>query len=222
MEEEGEKRKRAQATFYESKRGGAEGSEGSAIDTRQVAKENSARIKKIENKRELHEEDFKYDYNPDLTNELDNIKGDFDENIINKITLWKLNRFPRLTDELISRLNKIGNDEGRKEEHKKLLSDLLGCSGVQLPMASTFLRFKNPKLFQIIDQHVYRLLTGVELRLPPSNSQSNKEKICQLYFRYLEDLEKKCKELEIPFEKADRILYKADKRINKDVKLKNY
>ena len=89
-------------------------------------------------------------------------------------------------------------------------------------MASTFLRFKNPKLFQIIDQHVYRLLTGNELSLPLSNSQSNKEKICQCYFRYLEDLEKKCKEFEIPFEKADRILYKADKRINKDVKLKNY
>ncbi|OGP92236.1 MAG: hypothetical protein A2157_12995 [Deltaproteobacteria bacterium RBG_16_47_11] len=185
-------------------------------------KKNSARIKKIENKRELHEEDFKFDFNPDLTNELDNIKGDFDENIINKIALWKLNRFPRLTDDLIRRLNKIGNDEGHKEEHKKLLIDLLGCRGVQLPMASTFLRFKNPKLFQIIDQHVYRLLTGDELSLPLSNSQSNKEKICQFYFRYLEDLEKKCKELEIPFEKADRILYKADKRINKDVKLKNF
>jgi thermostable 8-oxoguanine DNA glycosylase len=185
-------------------------------------KKNSTRIKKIEDKRELHEEDFKFDFNPDLTNELDNIKGDFDENIINKIALWKLNRFPRLTDELIRRLNKIGYDEGHKEEHKKLLIDLLGCSGVQLPMASTFLRFKNPKLFQIIDQHAYRLLTGDELSLPLSNSQSNKEKICQFYFRYLEDLEKKCKELEIPFEKADRILYQADKRINKDVKLKNY
>ena len=119
-------------------------------------------------------------------------------------------------------MNRIRNDEEHKEEHKKILIDLLGCSGVQLPMASTFLRFKNPKLFQIIDQHVYRLLTGDELSLPLSNSQSNKEKICQFYFRYLEDLEKKCKELEIPFEKADRILYKADKRINKDVKLKNF
>ena len=185
-------------------------------------KKNSATIKKIENKRELDEEDFKYDYNPDLTNELDNIKGDFDEKIINKIALWKLNRYPRLTDDLIRRLNKIGNDGGHKEEHKKLLIELLRCSGVQLPMASTFLRFKNPKLFQIIDKHVYRLLTGNELSLPLSNSESNREKICQFYFRYLEDLEKKCKELEIPFEKADRILYKADKRINKDVKLKNY
>ncbi len=185
-------------------------------------RKNSVKIKKIENKRELCEDDFKYDYNPDLTNELDNIRGDFDVNIINKIALWKLNRYPRLTDELIRRLNKIGNDEEHKEEHKKLLVDLLKCSGVQLPMASTFLRFKNPKFFQIIDQHVYRLLTGNELSLPLPNSESNREKICQFYFRYLEDLEKKCKELEIPFEKADRILYKADKRINKDVKLKNY
>ena len=89
-------------------------------------------------------------------------------------------------------------------------------------MASTFLRFRNPKLFQIIDQHVYRILYGKELSLPLGNSQSNKEEICRIYFKYLGDLEKKCKELEIPFEKADRILYKADKRINKDVKLKNY
>ena len=183
---------------------------------------NSVKIKKIDNKRELREENFKYDYNPDLTNELDNIRGDFDVNVINKIALWKLNRYPRLTDELIMRLNKIGGDKEHKEEHKKLLVDLLECSGVQLPMASTFLRFKNPKLFQIIDQHVYRLLTGNKLSLPLSNSESNREKICQFYFKYLKDLEKKCKELEIPFEKADRILYKADKRINKDVKLKNY
>jgi thermostable 8-oxoguanine DNA glycosylase len=185
-------------------------------------KRNTASIRKIEDKREFLEEDFKYDYNPDLTNELDNIRTDFDEIIINKIALWKLNRYPRLTDDLISRLNKIGNDERHNEEHKTLLVDLLGCRGVQLPMASTFLRFKNPKLFQIIDQHVYRLLTGNELSLPLPNSQLNKEKICQFYFEYLEDLERKCKELEIPFVKADRILYKADKRINKDVKLKNY
>jgi thermostable 8-oxoguanine DNA glycosylase len=185
-------------------------------------RKDSANIKKIDHKEELCKEDFEYDYNPDLSNELDNIRGDFDQNIINKITLWKLNRYPHLTDELIRRLNKISNNEEYKEEHKKLLVDLLGCSGVQLPMASTFLRFRNPKLFQIIDQHVYRLLTGNELSLPPSNSQSNKEKICQFYFKYLGDLGKKCKELEIPFEKADRILYKADKRINKDVKLKNY
>lgn len=99
---------------------------------------------------------------------------------------------------------------------------MLGCSGVQLPMASTFLRFRNPRLFQIIDQHVYRLLTGKELSLPLSNLHSNKEKICQFYFSYLEDLKRKCNELEIPFEKADRILYKADKRMNKGVKLKNY
>lgn len=179
-------------------------------------------IKKIENKSELREEDFKYDYNPDITNELDNINGDFDENIINKITLWKVNRYPRLTGELIRRLNKIKNDKEHKEEHKKLLIDLLGCRGVQLPMASTFLRFRNPKLFQIIDQHVYRLSTGDELSLLLSNSKKNKEKICQIYFKYLENLKKKCKELEIPFEEADRILYKSDKRINKDVKLKNY
>jgi len=176
------------------------------LDSNDDEKEKNTKIKQIYNSRELLEEDFKYDYNPDLTNELDSIKGDFDKNIINKIALWKLNRYPHLTDELIMRLNRIGNNEELKEDHKKLLSDLLECRGVQLPMASTFLRFRNPKLFQIIDQHVYRILYGKELSLPLSNSQSKKEEICRIYFKYLEDLEKKCKELEIPFEKADRIL----------------
>jgi hypothetical protein len=89
-------------------------------------------------------------------------------------------------------------------------------------MASTFLRFRNPRLFQIIDQRVYRLLTGTELSLPIYNSEKNKKKICEIYFDYLKTLKTKCNELEIPFEKSDRILYNADKRINKNIKLRNY
>lgn len=183
---------------------------------------NISGIKKIENKEELQEDDFRYDYNPDLTNEIDNLSRDFDDSVINKIALWKLNRYPYLNNDLIMKLNQVSTDKEYKEEHRKILVDLLGCKGVQLPMASTFLRFRNPKLFQIIDQHVYRLLTGNELSLPLTASHSNREKISEFYFAYLDDLKKKCKDLEIPFEKADRVLYKADKRINKDVKLRNY
>jgi|GEM_PF-502300 len=183
---------------------------------------NTLKIKKIGHKSELRPEDREYRYNPDITNQLDSLEGDFDENVINKIVLWKVNRYPRLHPDLIVRLNRVKGDKEHKPELRNLLIDLLGCTGVQLPMASTFLRFRNPKLFQIIDQRVYRLLTGHELSLPLLNSQRNKEKVCEIYLEYLELLKNICKELEIPFEKADRILYNADKRINKDVKLKNY
>jgi hypothetical protein len=54
-------------------------------------------------------------YNLDLTKELDNIKGCFDQYAINKIALWKLNRYPDFTGNLIMRLNKIRNDNiGKK------------------------------------------------------------------------------------------------------------
>jgi hypothetical protein len=38
----------------------------------------------------------------------------------------------------------------------------------------------------------------------------------------LTDLKKICSDLNIEFDQADRILYMADKRLNKDFRLKNY
>ena len=43
-----------------------------------------------------------------------------------------------------------------------------------------------------------------------------------LYIKYLKDLTEVCKKLEIPFDKSDRILFMADKRINKGNALENY
>ncbi len=179
-------------------------------------------FKTIQTKKDLDESDFEYNYNTDLTFVLDDIRTEFDQNVINAITLWKVNRYAYLDKHILKRLNTISNDLEIKEEHKNLLSLLLGCKGVQLPMASTFLRFRNPMLFQIIDQRVYRLLTGCELVIPIGNTTNARERSCNLYFEYLERLRNKCRKLEIPFEKADRILYNADKRLNKDKKLKNY
>lgn len=188
-----------------------------------MKQKNSIRpIKRLATKDDLRPEDFEYNYNPDLTKALDGITGHFDQKVINIIALWKVNRYPYLPEDVMAALNQIRNDSEIKGHHEELVRRLLGCKGLQLPMASTFLRFRNPCLFQIIDQHVYRLLTGVELSLPVFPSEKNKKAICKIYFDYLRLLRSKCKELDIPFEKADRILYKADKRINKGVKLRNY
>ena len=60
------------------------------------------------------------------------------------------------------------------------------------------------------------------MKLPGSYNINNLEKLVDLYLQYLKDLRTKCDELNIPFEKADRILWMADKRINKDKPLDNY
>lgn len=179
-------------------------------------------IRRIETKEELCLDDFKYEYNHHLTKRLDGFKDDFDQGLINMIALWKVNRYPYVPENVLAELNQVRTDTEIVQRHERLLQQLLDCKGLQLPMASTFLRFRNPRLFQIIDQHVYRLLTGTELSLPLFPSEKNKKAICRIYFDYLNLLRAKCKDLEIPFEKADRILYNADKRINKGVKLRNY
>ena len=155
---------------------------------------------------------------------LDSYDGDFDQVILNKIVLWKVNRYPIIDDAIIEELNGIKKtDEAISPVSlKALILKLLNCHGIQLPMASTILRFKNPKLFQIIDQRVYRVIYGKKMKLPGSYNIINREKLADLYLQYLKDLRNKCDELNIPFEKADRILWMADKRINKDKRLDNY
>jgi hypothetical protein len=56
----------------------------------------------------------------------------------------------------------------------------------------------------------------------PFNSPNNHEKLADTYILYLTDLKSKCEKLGIEFNKSDRILYNADKRLNRSVKLNNY
>jgi hypothetical protein len=176
------------------------------------------------NRNDLLPSDWSYDYQPEITPLLDSYDGDFDEAIINKIVLWKVNRYPIIEESLLKDISSINkSDESISPTVIKILIiRLLYCHGVQLPMASTILRFRNPTLFQIIDQRVYRLLYGKKMKLPGSYNINNIQKLADLYIQYLEDLRAKCNELGIPFEKADRILWMADKRINKDETLDNY
>lgn len=181
-------------------------------------------MKKVIKKKDLVPEDNDFSYQPKLTKILDGYDEDFNEATINEITLWKVNRYPIVDNETLNSLNKIQKSDEKYdlEESKLLVKRLLECHGVQMPMASTYLRFKNPSLFQIIDQRVYRVLYGEEMKLPGSGNEKNRDKTVEIYFKYLKDLKKLCLTLEIDFEQSDRILYNADKRINKQVKLSNY
>lgn len=170
-----------------------------------------------------------FKYQEELTTKLDAYSDNFNQEIINEIVLWKVNRYAKLPDEAFILLNKININETlltKEQENiaRELLSVLLNPlnKGIQLPMASTILRFKNKNIFQIIDQRVYRVLYGENLSLKPYKSQQVVINEIEMYFKYLRDLKEKCNKLNIPFSDSDRILYLADKHYNKSISLNNY
>jgi thermostable 8-oxoguanine DNA glycosylase len=161
-----------------------------------------------------------FTYQEALTKKLDKLEGDFDENMINEIVLWKVNRAPFLKPETLSLLNKIEKGDGAidKQLTKDILAQLLAAPGFDLPMTSTLLRFKNPQAYQIIDQRVYRFIyPDKTLKLTASI-----EKKIDLYLKYLEDLKQICAEKGLEFSKIDRTLYAADKELNSEIPLKGY
>lgn len=157
-----------------------------------------------------------YSYQPQLTKKLDNHSGDFSEQTLLEIALWKTNRYPAVSQDLLDDINDLRKSYS-EEKARRLLRKLLDLKGYDLPMASTVLRFAVPDKLQIIDQRVYRLITPDQdcLDIP-----YNVQKKIDLYFDYLERLKKICKDYEISFSKADRILYQIDKELNKKFRLK--
>src|SRR5229473_2765897 len=152
----------------------------------------------------------KYDYQPKLTSRLDNADDDFTQERINEIVLWKVNRFAELTPKVLDDINTLSKlEKGQHARARSALEDLLEERGVDLAMASTILRFRNPSVFQIIDRHAYRALYG---RLLPMTTVTAKK--IDLYFRYLEDLRSLCEDKSLRFETADRVLYVFDKDRN--------
>ncbi|CAD7802558.1 hypothetical protein CHRY9390_00946 [Chryseobacterium aquaeductus] len=173
-------------------------------------------IKNLDNLKRLLSELPKFKYQKELTEKLDTKKDDFTYETILEIVLWKTNRFPEINDDLIIKINELrkGYNESLSDN---ILIKLLDSKGFDLPMASTFLRFINPDYFQIIDQRVYRILYGKNLKIPFS-----KPKKIELYKKYLIDLKMICLEYGIAFSESDRILYLLDKHpeVNKEQKIK--
>jgi hypothetical protein len=160
-----------------------------------------------------------YSYQDLLTPELDNLADDFNQDIINEIVLWKVNRYALIEPETLALLNKIKKEDHGldKELTREILFNLLskGHKGIRLAMASTILRFKNPNIYQILDQRVYRFIFGKELKY----SLTNIEEQIGTYFEYLDKLNKVCKQKKIDFREADRILYMMDKKHNSGKKI---
>ena len=176
-------------------------------------------IYNIGNNHKLVRLEEEYKYQKGLTEKLDLIKSEFDQSIINEIVLWKVNRYVKITDEALLLINKIdrNNSEINKDLTADILHNLLNTPGIRIALASTILRFKNPDIYQIIDQRVYRFIhpNGEELK----NSTDNNKQI-SLYLEYLDRLHEVCMSYNIPFKDSDRILYIMDKDSNKEYKLK--
>src|SRR5437762_4947010 len=103
-----------------------------------------------------------YKYQPGLTKDLDRIRSrPFDQELVNEIVLWKVNRYAQIGPVALARLNaltKLAPSSHRKG--RTALNLLLHEHGIDLPMASTLLRFRNPRVFQIFDRRAYRAIYG--------------------------------------------------------------
>jgi len=157
-------------------------------------------------------------YDNTLTKLLDNHNGVIDQNFINNVVLWKVNRYAEVDHETQTLLQTVKNSPTRSNPNIRLtLHKLLKTKGIKLAMATTILRFIKPSLFQLIDQRVYRVMYGYELKIPYNNDAK-----IDLYFKYLDDLELLCKQYMVKWEEADRYFYKLDQILNKKYKIKGY
>jgi len=176
-------------------------------------------MKKLHNLSNLTEAcnqaDTEYNYQPHLTKKLDSHSGEFSEQTLLEIALWKTNRYPTISQDLLDDINNLRKNYD-EDKARKLLRKLLQLKGFDLPMASTVLRFAVPDKLQIIDQRVYRFITEEDcLKIP-----YNIEQKIELYFDYIDQLKSTCQQKNIPFFNADRVLYQLDKIHNKDIRLK--
>jgi thermostable 8-oxoguanine DNA glycosylase len=170
-------------------------------------------MKAIEYEDDLNQFLQRYEYQPFLTGHLDNLDGiQIDQSLLNEIVLWKVNRYVALSQELFDHLNSLTTlTNGQHRQGKNVLELLLKVRGADLPMASTFLRFRNPEVFQIIDRHAYRAVYDQKYSL--YQASPTKRKI-SVYFDYIDRLIELCAERNVEFQTIDRLLYEFDKRTN--------
>jgi len=154
-----------------------------------------------------------YKYQPNLTSKLDNLEEiHFDQALLNEIILWKINRYATFTKALLEKIESVKKfKQGEHRKGDKVLFDLLKIKGVDLAMASTILRFRNPEVYQIIDRHAYRAIYGVKYPLYPASSSYQK---IDVYFDYLDMLIQISKEKRLEYKSLDRLLYEFDKQLN--------
>ncbi len=159
---------------------------------------------------------FLFNYNRDESTALKQAavrNPDVDINLLRRIALWKLDRVMNVSDELIDKLRALATDatvQLDSELTRSLLSELLACDGIGLPMASTILKFLRPDRFPIIDVRAYRALKGTK----PYFSQSETSKNIECYIAYAKEVCDLAVALKRPLDEIDEQLYCFDKEHN--------
>jgi len=164
-----------------------------------------------------------YNYQPFLTDKLTNKPLDkINQNWINEVVLWKLNRYVKLEEETIELLNSPAMLAGSFDESftRIILKKLLTTHGIRLAMASTLLRFRNPAFYQILDQRAYRFVYGHSLNLKTGVTDGAFNQQIDLYIGYLQKLHEISIEKNWRFEELDQILYLLDIKYNDEEKIK--
>lgn len=171
-----------------------------------------------------------YAYQIELTWDLDCGDQSIDQNWINQVVLWKVNRYVKIGEKTLNMLQAVKADANnpQAQPNAEVIEALLKIKGVQIAMASTILRFCNPKVYQIIDQRVFRFIYGADQSILNVLQDTNGDKrvidvenATKQYLNYLLKLHEICPSLGIKFEDSDRLLYLADKKLNqKDYPLK--
>jgi thermostable 8-oxoguanine DNA glycosylase len=155
----------------------------------------------------------RYQYQQALTTHLDTLPDKpFSQETVNEIVLWKVNRYVRLPKKLRDSIHVLRTLSPRDHRQAEpVLLNLLNCHGVDLAMASTFLRFQNADVFQILDRHAYRAVFGERYRV---NSKAPPHIKVAVYFKYLDALHSLATARRVAFRELDRILYMFDKEHN--------
>ena len=158
---------------------------------------------------------FTFEYNNKETEDLHKIingKPDLNIDDFRRISLWKLDRVLRLSNNTIEKLNIISIKQDLSiddELVKEVIKELVDSDGVGYPMASAFLKFIRPDIFPIIDLRAYRALRGIKIYYSMYKYE--------LYIKYTKDLMKIAKKFNRPLNEVDEQLYCYDKEYNKKI-----
>jgi hypothetical protein len=158
---------------------------------------------------------FTFKYNKEETEDLHKIingKPDLNIDDFRRISLWKLDRVLKLSNNTIEKLNIISIKQDLNiddELVKEVIKELVNSDGVGYPMASAFLKFIRPDIFPIIDVRAYRALSGKKIYYSMYNYE--------LYINYTKDLMDIAKKINRPLREVDEQLYCCDKEYNQQI-----
>ena len=175
------------------------------------------KTKKIYKKIYLEDESFGYSftYNERETKLINNYVdsgGNIDIYFLRRVALWKMDRVLEISDDVIHLLSKIAGNKTVSIKDtiiRDVIERLVNSMGVGYPLASTILKFINPKVFPIIDVRAYRAAFGIKLY----SSTYTFEK----YIEYAEYVKKISELKKIPFNEVDEQLYAWDKKNNEKI-----